>query len=166
MRRWVERMPTVVLGRSYRSVDNELNQFLAAIRTVQPPKARVAAFFGPRALTYNLRKAVEFGIFMQKRYSTAEVLRLFTWLTVTNAGAEQVNLAAIRSRGVTEAELSPMAGDPRVVQERQRLYLAEGLTMRLTRNLDKDRGFVNGAIGIIKDRVCGLSASRNVSVCQ
>ena len=46
VRRWVERMPTVVLGRSYRSVDNELNVFLASIRTVQPPKARVAA--GPR----------------------------------------------------------------------------------------------------------------------
>ena len=44
-------------------------------------------------------------------------------------------------------EFYPPAGDPKVTDVREKLFLVPGVTFRLTRNLDKDRGFVNGAVG-------------------
>ena len=74
----------------------------------------------------------------------------FVWLTVTNKGAEAVNKAAIQSLGVTQDQLSNSPpGDPKV--QSGPVYAKPGLMVRLTRNLDKDRGFVNGAIGEIVD---------------
>lgn len=32
-----------------------------------------------------------------------------------------------------------------------------GLMVRLTRNVDKQRGFVNGAVAVIRDAACGIS---------
>ena len=47
----------------------------------------------------------------------------------------------------------PGSGDPNVTDVRENLFLVPGVTLRLTRNLDKDRGFVNGAIGRVLDRL-------------
>ena len=51
----------------------------------------------------------------------------------------------------TEDHLSALGGDPKIVKDGARLYIAKGVTIRLTRNLDKARGFVNGAIGQVEE---------------
>ena len=72
------------------------------------------------------------------------------WLTVTNGGAESINKAAIQSIGVTDDQLSNSPpGDPKV--QSGPVYAKPGLMVRLTPNLDKDRGFVKRAIGEIED---------------
>ena len=48
-------------------------------------------------------------------------------------------------------EFYPRSGDPNVTDVRENLFLVPGVTFRLTRNLDKDRGFVNGAVGVVRD---------------
>jgi hypothetical protein len=51
--------------------------------------------------------------------------------------------------GISEQEIADaMRGDPKVGAGR--VVLRVGLNLRLTRNLDKDRGFVNGAIGVVE----------------
>jgi len=70
------------------------------------------------------------------------------WLCVTNKGVDRVNRLCLALEGVTEEMLeSGFPGDPKVVASK--IYVKVGLTVRLTRNLDKDRGFVNGATGEI-----------------
>ena len=76
--------------------------------------------------------------------------KTFTWLCVTNKGAERVNMAALQIYGITEADCDAAPrGDPKVGAGG--ICARPGLAIRLTRNLDKDRGFVNGAIGTIVD---------------
>ena len=71
-------------------------------------------------------------------------------IMVTNKGAEQVNQAALTIKGVTKQMLQTgYKGDPKV--NAGLIFLRKGLQIRLTRNLDKDRGFVNGAVGTIED---------------
>ena len=71
---------------------------------------------------------------------------MFTWLTVTNAGSEEVCRAALRHQGITEAELARgFVCDPQT-KSRLRILARPGITLRLSRNIDKQRGFVNGAL--------------------
>ena len=77
-----------------------------------------------------------------------EVGELFCWLCVTNAGAERINRCALGLLGVTEEQLAMgYRGDPKAGAGN--IFAKPGLCLRLTRNLDKERGFVNGAIGVI-----------------
>ena len=74
----------------------------------------------------------------------------FSWLCVTNKGAEEVNRIALRIAGITEDELdSGFPGDPKV--QSLNIVPRKGVHIRLTRNLDKDRGFVNGALGVVHE---------------
>ena len=71
---------------------------------------------------------------------------MFTWLTVTNAGSEEVCRAALRYQGITEEELSRgFVCDPQT-KSRLRILARPGIILRLSRNIDKQRGFVNGAL--------------------
>ena len=70
------------------------------------------------------------------------------WLCVTNKGVDRVNQQCLLLQGVTSEMLETgFPGDPKVVASK--IYVKVGLIVRLTRNLDKDRGFVNGATGEI-----------------
>jgi len=75
--------------------------------------------------------------------------QVFTWLTSTNAGAAEVCRAALRVAGIDEDQLSggylcdPASKSP------LRMLARPGIKVRLTRNFDKQRGFVNGATGTV-----------------
>lgn len=87
------------------------------------------------------------------------------FLTVTNKAAQRFNLLRLQEEfdagrlkyefgnGPSGASLDEMLessewdGDPKA--HSGKMIFAKGMRIRLTRNLDKDRGFVNGAIGTI-----------------
>jgi hypothetical protein len=78
--------------------------------------------------------------------------RWFTFLTIVNAGAANINRERLRIefpdivRRLDAGEGVP--GDPTCGGGN--LIFTEGMRVRLTRNIDKDRGFVNGNSGIIE----------------
>ncbi len=81
----------------------------------------------------------------------------FQWLTSTNKGAAEVCRAALRSLQVTEEELkSGYSCDPASKSD-LRIVAKKGLLIRLTRNLDKQRGFVNGAVAEVWEALEGNS---------
>ena len=80
---------------------------------------------------------------------------VFTWLTSTNSGAAEVCRAALLRRGISDEQLE--AGylvDPASKSDLGMLAIP-GIKVRLTRNLDKTRGFVNGATGTICESLRG-----------
>ena len=120
--------------------------FLDYIRQHQPSRALLANFFRGKMLHKDSQRAVSAALAIE-----AATQRQLTFLTVTNMGAAALNrarvlrefpeaVAQMDERGVLP---DPSAGD-------QKIVIAVGMTIRLTRNLDKDRGFVNGAIGIVE----------------
>jgi hypothetical protein len=79
---------------------------------------------------------------------------IFYWLTSTNRGASEVCAAALRCIGVAkEAETGHLC-DP-ATKSGLRILARKGVLIRLSRNFDKQRGFVNGAYAIIEDAVSG-----------
>ena len=76
--------------------------------------------------------------------------KLFTWLTCTNAGASEVCLAALNMLGITRTCLeNGYLCDPASKSD-LRILARPGIVLRLTRNLDKQRGFVNGATAVVE----------------
>ena len=143
MRRVCQKMPQVNLKTIYRTKDPGLLGFLSYIRKQQPSRAMLTAFFQGRHFCGTLEAAVKHGLWLAHVRNT-----LFVWLCVTNPGAERINRIALSLLGITEADLaSGYRGDPKTGSGR--IYAARGLCMRLSRNLDKARGFVNGAVGYI-----------------
>ncbi len=83
---------------------------------------------------------------MRIQEATGEV---FTWLTCTNAGAADVCRAALSIQGIGDDELAGgYLCDP-TSKSTVRILARLGIVIRLTRNFDKARGFVNGAIGTV-----------------
>ena len=70
----------------------------------------------------------------------------FAWLTCTNKGANEVCKAALELEGVTDDELaSGYSCDPTSKSDLD-IVFKKGIIYRLTRNMDKTRGYVNGAL--------------------
>ena len=98
----------------------------------------------------SLQTAVRWGLELEQSSG-----RRFTWLTATNAGAAEVCRAALAVAGIGEEDLSggylcdPDSKSP------LRILARPGIKVRLTRNLDKQRGFVNGATGTVCESLCG-----------
>ena len=137
-----DRLRTIKLRTIHRTRDAALLEFLQLIRLHQPLKSIVEEFFRGRILSGDLRDAVARTL----AWMTAVPGRVFVWLCVTNAGADKVNAAVLAHLGLDPAAGVP--GDPKVGAGG--IVVRAGLYVRLTRNLDKDRGFVNGAIGVIE----------------
>ena len=80
---------------------------------------------------------------------------IFTWLTATNAGSEQVCRAALHLKGIKEADLADgFVCDPQT-KSSLRILARPGIIVRLSRNLDKTRGFVNGALAEVVSSLRG-----------
>ena len=75
----------------------------------------------------------------------------FTFLTVTNKEAARLNAARIEAE-FPEAAARPL--EEKVPGDHKAgagyLALAPGMRVRLTQNMEKDRGFVNGALGVVE----------------
>ena len=79
----------------------------------------------------------------------------FTWLTCTNEGAAEVCQAALGTMGIREAELADgYICDPST-KSQLRILARPGILIRLSRNLDKQRGFVTGAVATVCESLCG-----------
>ena len=133
-------MRTIRLRTVYRTRDPELLSFLSECRVEQPKKQALLEFFAGRTMGPNLDAAVRAGLDYGRRRGVS-----FSWLCVTNAGADRVNCAALRLLGIHDQDENLLFGDPKV--NAGRINVSIGVMLRLTRNLDKGRGFVNGAIG-------------------
>lgn len=78
-----------------------------------------------------------------------------TWLTATNRGSADICKAALLNAGITEADTDlGYLCDPRSKQTLGILAIP-GLVLRLTRNLDKSRGFGNGAVCTVIEKLNG-----------
>ena len=98
----------------------------------------------------SLVTAVERGMRLEEQSG-----QVFTWLTCTNSGAADVCRAALSIQGITEDELAGgYLCDP-TSKSTLRIIARPGIMVRLTRNFDKQRGFVNGAIGTVCDSLRG-----------
>jgi hypothetical protein len=79
----------------------------------------------------------------------------FTWLTSTNKGASAVCQSALRCLGVSDEELAQgYLCDP-ATKSSLRVVAKPGILLRLSRNFDKQRGFVNGAVGEVVEPLRG-----------
>ena len=142
MKELCDRLPNINLRTIHRTRDPGLLEFLKIARHAQPQKSAICEFFHGRILNGQLCDAVA----KTTAWMRASPGRFFVWLCVTNSGADKVNAAVLSILGIASTEGIP--GDPKV--NAGRIVVRVGLYVRLTRNLDKDRGFVNGAIGVIE----------------
>ena len=111
----------------------------------------------------SLEAAVKFGLSIQDRTG-----KLFVWLYVINKGVRDVNVATIPQLDppITEKYLvsNGYPTDPNVGKG-QTMVVRPGLTIRCTRNLDKDRGFVNEAIAVVCDVLVDCKPSDDKHTC-
>ena len=145
MHRWCLGLHTITLRTIHRTKDMELLTFLGLCRTKQPSRMQLYDFFqGRRYRSGRLLHAVRAGMRLAE-----ETGKAFMWLCVTNAGADHINRAMLHTLGLLEkAERLGVPGDPNS-GDSMPFFASPGIAIRLTRNLDKERGFVNGAMGYV-----------------
>ncbi|CAE8643932.1 unnamed protein product, partial [Polarella glacialis] len=135
--------------------DQTLLDFLDEIRVHQPSKGFVKGFFGLRRLAVdkNCRKDADIAqaVLDSKRLEETTGKK-FTFLTVTNKGARKINhtrclMDFADTEQVVHWELYVQPSDPEYGGQ---VVAIPGMRIRLTRNVDKERGFVNGAVAEIE----------------
>lgn len=87
-KRFCERMPFVELKTVYRTTDDDHKLFQNRIRECQPSKIELVDFFADRHWSgISLREAVARGQELARQQNC-----VFTWLTATNRGSNQVSI--------------------------------------------------------------------------
>ena len=127
-------------------------KFLKHVRESQPTRAMIRGFFGDRYLGRNLVSAVKRCLSVRALGGRDEPP--CTWLTCTGKGAMEVNYEYLKQLkfGTRESIAScaySYRGD--IGYGEHRMTIESGMWLRLTRNLDKARGFCNGAMGQVID---------------
>lgn len=135
-----------------RCQDPEMHQFLCHARCHQPKKGVVEDFFRGRFLPKDVNgaarasKEIEEAV-AARRGSPCE----FTLLPTTNQGAAALNQARVRLELGSDYDrlmaTDAVPADP--TMGGGSIVICEGLRMRLSRNVDKDRSFVNGMFGTV-----------------
>ena len=151
-RQFCEKMDTVTLDTVYRSTDEDHLLFLNRIRFKQPYKPQLRQYWEGerhwRRLT--LHDAVRRGMRIQR-----ETEKPFSWLCCTNKGASAVCEAALDCLGVSQEERAQgYLCDP-ATKSTLRIVAKPGILIRLSRNFDKQRGFVNGSLAVIVEALKG-----------
>ena len=135
VRRFVETLPAQELRTIHRTKDPVLRSYCMRVRSEQPSRQEVDAFFAGRIYSCALAVAVRQGL-----ERALQAGQLYVWPCVTNAGADAVNRAALTCCGVTEKAMA--AGYPRRAESVLYSYCgAPRPDYTLTRNLDKDCAF-------------------------
>ena len=142
----------VELKTVYRTDDPQHLVFQNRIRETQVEKHVLEEYFeGRHWAGRSLQSCVAEGLALEEKSGSL----LFTWLTCTNAGSHAVCQAALKLKGVTDKDLEDgWACDP-TSKSSLRILARPGLVIRLTRNLDKQRGFVNGALAVVHESLDG-----------
>ena len=129
-----------------RSNDPDMLRFLHHARVHQPTRHVLSRFFEGRRLPKDLNACAHKAIQVEKEQNTE-----FTFLTITNRGAAKINMARLALQFPNAArqlrEGHGCRGDDAYGQGK--LFFEIGMRVRLTQNIDKKRGFVNGATGTI-----------------
>ena len=138
-------IPTVKLlhHEAARSVDPTMLDFLETARVRQPTRESLLEFFQSRIWSSNIQDAVR----VAKEIEDANG-KEFTFLTVTNPRAAALNLARLALEYPAEAQILEAGGG--IPADVGKVVIAPGMRVRLTHNVDKDRGFVNGNTGIVR----------------
>jgi ATP-dependent exoDNAse (exonuclease V) alpha subunit len=146
-----ERMQCVKLQTVYRSRDEEHLLFLNRIRQTQPNRTLLDEYFlGRHWRGRSLEACVAEGIELAEKQKEP-----FSWLTCTNKGASEVCEAALALLGHSAKELaSGYLCDPATKSD-LRIVAKRGILLRLSRNFDKQRGFVNGALAVVCESLRG-----------
>ena len=138
-----------------RTQDPKLLEFLHTIRTTQPRIPYIKRFFGTHYLGTHLARAVQCCLRLRTRDQTP-----VTWLTCIGKGALEVNYEYLRQLGfgtAYEMAQQPDAYPGDIDYGAVPMIVRPGMWLRLTRNLDKKRGFCNGAMGQVVDLLCSDS---------
>ena len=150
-RRFCDVMESIELVTSYRSTCPEHLLFLNRIRESQPDWKTLLDYFGDRHWKNStLEECVAYGFEL-----AAARRKVFTWLTHTNMGASTVCRAALALRGISDDDLHAGYRCDPLSKSRLPILARPGLLYRLTRNLDKRRGFVNGALAVCHESLMG-----------
>ena len=154
-KQFCERMESIELVTSYRSTCPEHLLFLNRIRDGQLDPSTLAEYFQDRhSNDSDLEECVAYGLELAAARRT-----VFTWLTSTNRGASAVCRAALAHKGISDDDLlAGYQGDP-ASKSKLRILCRPGLLYRLTRNLNKRRGFVNGALAVCVESLKGCEVS-------
>ena len=127
-----------------RSADPVMLDFLQRARVRQPSRDALGRFFAGRIWPSDLNLATA-----KAKELEASEGGSFTFLTVTNKGAQDINMACLaRDYPEQYRELRSGGGVP---GQTGHVVVSPGMRLRLTHNVDKDRGFVNGAMGVVQE---------------
>eukprot|EP00971_Amphidinium_carterae_P321855 6397952-Amphidinium_carterae.1 len=121
-----------------RTTDENMLEFLRHCRTRQPSRQTLETFFKRRLLPKKLDAATK-----ASKKIELERGQVMTFLSVTNKGAAGINHSRLKLDYPNAARIIEQDGglpaDPS--NGGNNVMLAPGMRLRLTRNLDKDRGF-------------------------
>ena len=120
----------------------------ADVLTTQPSRATLQEFFRGRMLPSDPLVAAN-----QAKLIEDETGKAFTFLTVTNRGALALNEARLAldfpHAAATLRQDGGLPADPTASADSQ-VVIEPSMRLRLTHNVYKDRGFVNGNVGLVK----------------
>ena len=142
---------TVELKTVYRTSDEQHLIFLNRIRVEQPERRHLTDYCGDRHWRNDtMEECVARGLKLQEERGHP-----FAWLTCTNKGSSEVCQAALRLQGIGAEQLAKGYPCDPTTQSPLNIIAKPGLIIRLSRNFDKQRGFVNGALAVICESLRG-----------